>query len=117
VEEKRGLIEPQLKDILFAGRGVRTVIGKRDEAGRTLFPATGTLSSNRIGIEIGRRLLADRDDATLRRRLEELEAREAPRNAAILPFARKPYFCSGCPHNRSTVVPEGSRGGAGTGCN
>ena len=117
IEEKRGLIEPQVKDILFAGRSVRTVIGKHDEAGRTLFPATGTLSSNRIGIEIGRRLLAAGEDPGLRASLEKLEAREAPRNAAILPFARKPYFCSGCPHNRSTVVPEGSRGGAGTGCN
>ncbi|MGE0211769.1 MAG: indolepyruvate ferredoxin oxidoreductase family protein [Parvibaculaceae bacterium] len=117
VEEKRGLIEPQVKDILFAERNVRSVIGKHDEAGRTLFPATGTLSSNRIGIEIGRRLLEAREDAALRSRWEELEAREAPRDAAILPFARKPYFCSGCPHNRSTVVPEGSRGGAGTGCN
>jgi len=117
VEEKRGLVEPQLKDILFCERGVRRVIGKLDEAGRTLFPATGVISSNRIGIEIGKRLLAMRNAPGLRGRLEELEAREAPRNAGVLAFQRKPYFCSGCPHNRSTVVPEGSRGGAGTGCN
>jgi indolepyruvate ferredoxin oxidoreductase len=117
VEEKRALIEPQLKDMLFEDRGVRSVLGKLDESGQALFPATGTLSSNRIGIEIGRRLLARRSDARLQRRLEELEGREAPRNSTVLPFARKPYFCSGCPHNRSTVVPEGSRGGAGTGCN
>ena len=117
IEEKRALIEPQLKDMLFGEETVRRILGKLDENGQPLFPATGTLSSNRIAIEIGRRLLALRGDQALERQLEELAAREAPRDSAVLPFARKPYFCSGCPHNRSTVVPEGSRGGAGTGCN
>ncbi len=117
IEEKRALIEPQLKDMLFGKETVRRILGKLDENGRPLFPATGTLSSNRIAAEIGRRLLVIRSDQALERQLEELAAREAPRDSAVLPFARKPYFCSGCPHNRSTVVPEGSRGGAGTGCN
>ena len=117
IEEKRALIEPQLKDMLFGEGTVRRILGKLDENGQPLFPATGTLSSNRIAIEIGRRLLALRGDQALERQLEELATREAPRDSAVLPFARKPYFCSGCPHNRSTVVPEGSRGGAGTGCN
>ena len=117
VEEKRAVIEPQLKDLLFADRGVRRVIGKLDEEGRTLFPQTGTLSSNRIGLEIGKRLLGICDEAGVAARVGELEARERGAPSNVLPFARKPYFCSGCPHNRSTVVPEGSRGGAGTGCN
>jgi indolepyruvate ferredoxin oxidoreductase len=117
IEEKRALIEPQLKDLLFGDRTVRRILGKLDENGQPLFAATGTLSSNRIAIEIGGRLDALQGDRPLARQLAELAAREAPRNSAVLPFARKPYFCSGCPHNRSTVVPEGSRGGAGTGCN
>ena len=117
IEEKRALIEPQLKDMLFGEGTVRRILGKLDENGQPLFSATGTLSSNRIAIEIGRRILALGGDQALERHLGELVTRETPRNSAVLPFARKPYFCSGCPHNRSTVVPEGSRGGAGTGCN
>ncbi len=117
VEEKRGLIEPQLKDILFGERAGRAVLGKLDEGGRPLFPPTGTLSSNRIGIEIGKRLQASRGDPAMAARISELEEREQAKTLPPVPFDRKPYFCSGCPHNRSTVIPESSLGGAGTGCN
>ena len=58
VEEKRALIETQLKDVLYAGPGAPRIVGKRDEADRPLFPAAGRLDSNHIAVEIGRRLLA-----------------------------------------------------------
>jgi indolepyruvate ferredoxin oxidoreductase len=115
VEEKRGLIEPQLKEALYGFALAPAVVGKRDEKGGVLFPSEGKLDSNQIAIALGRRILERADDAGVRARLAELEARAAH----ALPEAgieRLPYFCPGCPHNTSTRVPEGSRALAGIGC-
>ena len=123
VEEKRSLIEWQAKDILYglpAGRRPM-VIGKTDERGAPLFPSNGELTPGMIARAIGERLhlLSAPDD--LRRQIEErLGRREAIARLAAgnkaASVARVPYFCSGCPHNSSTRVPEGSRAGAGIGC-
>ena len=68
VEEKRALIETQLKDVLYATPGAPRVFGKRDEADRPLFSAAGRLDTNHIAVEIGRRLLArDGDSASVDR--------------------------------------------------
>ena len=63
VEEKRALVETQLKDVLYGTPGAPRILGKRDEADRTLFPAAGRLDTNHIAVEIGRRLLARAGDA------------------------------------------------------
>ena len=68
VEEKRALIETQLKDVLYAAPGAPRVLGKRDEADRPLFPAAGRLDTNHIAVEIGRRLLARGGDPASRDR-------------------------------------------------
>ena len=116
VEEKRALIEPQLKNLLFGKGSVRSVVGKLDEAGRALFPASGSLTVQGIALAIAARLPEGMKDARIQTAVKALESDR--RRAAISPVAvRKPYFCAGCPHNRSTVIPEGSLGGAGTGCN
>jgi indolepyruvate ferredoxin oxidoreductase len=117
IEEKRSLIEAQLKDLLFNDPGAPTILGKADAQGRSLLPSSGALTSGEIGIRIGKLLLERRDDAELRERLRLLEERALETVIPFSPMERRPSFCSGCPHNRSTVVPEGSRGGAGTGCN
>ena len=62
VEEKRALVETQLKDVLYAAPGAPRILGKRDEADRPLFPAAGRLDTNHIAVEIGRRLLARAGD-------------------------------------------------------
>ncbi len=115
VEEKRALIEPQLKDALYGIEAAPFVVGKRDEAGQMLFQSNGALSPNQIAIAIGKRLLERHDDPQLRARVEEQEAlgTRAPEKPAM---DRTPYFCSGCPHNTGTRVPEGSRAMAGIGC-
>jgi indolepyruvate ferredoxin oxidoreductase len=120
VEEKRSLIETQIREQLYNARKRPVVIGKKDEEGEHLFPAFGTLEPNQIALALARRLkaLAGRQGLpeSVEARFEAIEAAEASvRNVADL-VTRIPYFCAGCPHNSSTVVPEGGRGYAGIGC-
>jgi indolepyruvate ferredoxin oxidoreductase len=115
VEEKRGLIEPQLKDICYGRANMPAMIGKRDEHGAQLFQSNAALDPNHIAMAIGRRILELVDDAELAARVseqEKLKAR-APEKPAM---DRTPYFCSGCPHNTGTRVVEGSRALSGIGC-
>ncbi|MDD9984302.1 MAG: indolepyruvate ferredoxin oxidoreductase family protein [Gammaproteobacteria bacterium] len=120
VEEKRALIETQLKDVLYATPDAARILGKRDEADRLLFPAAGRLDTNHIAVEIGRRLLARGGDSALTdhlaTRVAELETILGGGDADLAAMIRTPYFCPGCPHNSSTRVPEGSRALAGIGC-
>ena len=124
VEEKRALIETQLKDLLYATPNAPRIAGKRDEVGRTLFTAAGRLDTNHIAVEIGRRLLARAGDAAfatqgaahVAARVAELEAILSGGDSEPAAMERTPYFCPGCPHNTSTRVPDGSRALAGIGC-
>ncbi len=115
VEEKRALIETQLKDICYAQVSVPAVIGKRDEKGAILFQSNGALDPNHIAIVIGRCILERLNDVQLAARVASQEALEA-RSPEKPAMDRTPYFCSGCPHNTGTKVPEGSRALAGIGC-
>jgi len=116
VEEKRGLIESQVKEILYGTRNTPIVVGKRDEAGEWLLPSKGALDSNRIAIAIGERILEKTRDMQVDRRLAGLKAAEERLAAGRDIATRGFYFCPGCPYNTSTVVPEGSRAYAGIGC-
>ncbi|HKQ25007.1 MAG TPA: indolepyruvate ferredoxin oxidoreductase family protein [Burkholderiales bacterium] len=115
VEEKRALIETQLKETLYGKPGAPEVIGKRDELGKILFQSNAALDPNEIAIAIGRRILERVIDAQLATRVAEQEqlAARVPEKPAM---DRTPYFCSGCPHNTGTRVPEGSHALAGIGC-
>ena len=115
VEEKRGLIEAQLKEQLYGQARAPLVIGKADERGARLFPSAGALDPNHIALVIGRRLTERGLGQRLGNRLGEIEAL-AQQHPAPVGMVRTPYFCAGCPHNSSTRVPEGSRGYAGIGC-
>jgi indolepyruvate ferredoxin oxidoreductase len=115
VEEKRPLIETQLREILY-GRSGLPIIGKHDEKGAWLFHIKGALDPNIIALAIGERVNAYAKSPELARRLDSIRAAEA-RRAELTDFAvRIPHFCSGCPHNTSTKVPEGMRAYAGIGC-
>jgi len=122
VEEKRALIEPQIKDALYARPdGARPrVIGKRDEAGAPLFSSEGELAPATIARALGPRLArlvpGDARAARIESRLADLARIERGRAAIVPSIERKPHFCSGCPHNTSTRVPEGSHALAGIGC-
>ncbi|MEQ9121406.1 MAG: indolepyruvate ferredoxin oxidoreductase family protein, partial [Alphaproteobacteria bacterium] len=112
VEEKRGLIEPQLKEALYGVSADRrpTIVGKQDEAGQTLFPAYAELTPGMIARALADRLKRMGVDEDGKRRIEDALARYdrlSAQSAGNQPPAmgRTPYFCSGCPHNTSTKVP------------
>ncbi len=116
VEEKRGLIEGQVKEILYGTANQPAVLGKKNESGAWLFPSKGALDANQIAIAIGERLLAGRHDEPLARGLAALRQAQDVLAGIHDVAERTPYFCAGCPYNTGTVVPEGSRAYAGIGC-
>ena len=120
VEEKRGFIEDQLVRILYNMDASRrpSVVGKRDENGATLLPSEGELTPTMVASAVVARLRRlGHQSPVLEQRLARLEAFEHPATTrAPMALQRTPYFCSGCPHNTSTKVPEGSRAMAGIGC-
>jgi indolepyruvate ferredoxin oxidoreductase len=116
VEEKRGLIESQAKELLYHLPRRPVIEGKLDDKGAALLPSHGNLSSNQVAIAIAERLLARHDDRRLRERLEALCRAERAAAGYTPALARLPYFCPGCPHSSSTHVPEGSKALAGIGC-
>ncbi|MBI2319428.1 MAG: indolepyruvate ferredoxin oxidoreductase family protein, partial [Betaproteobacteria bacterium] len=134
VEEKRQLIEYQIKEELYnwhPGVRVPRVVGKFDDngewsraegqpAGTWLLPAHYELSPAIVAKAIASRLARlglDRDlGERYRQRLAFLEFKEQALAKPRITALRQPYFCSGCPHNTSTKVPEGSRAMAGIGC-
>jgi indolepyruvate ferredoxin oxidoreductase len=122
VEEKRAFIEHQLIRLLYNMDAARrpSIVGKSDEAGAVLIPSIGELTPTIVARALVARLkrLAV-DDLLMRQfeqRLAKLEAFERPFAAPPSKIMRAPFFCSGCPHNTSTRVPEGSRAMAGIGC-
>ncbi|MBB6309416.1 indolepyruvate ferredoxin oxidoreductase family protein [Xanthobacter tagetidis] len=116
VEEKRSLIEVQVREELYGTANQPVCIGKKDEQGRWMFPVKGALDPNDIAIQLGRRLLAYGDMPDIAQRVGELEEAQRVLAATGDVANRIPYFCSGCPHNTSTKVPEGMRAYAGIGC-
>ncbi len=122
VEEKRKLIEVQVKESIFDDRRGRRVYGwykgggAGADHGEELFPTRYALDPVMIAEKIGQILIEEgRDTDRIRAGLAHLSEARAADNASEI-AARLPYFCSGCPHNTSTRVPEGSRAYAGIGC-
>ena len=125
VEEKRQHIEYQLKEELYNwSEAVRPrVIGKFDEKGEWSLPqggwllhAASELTPAMIAGAIAGRIARFHTSETIARRLAFIRDKEAALARQRLAIARVPHYCSGCPHNTSTRVPEGSRALAGIGC-
>ncbi|MFT6912245.1 MAG: indolepyruvate ferredoxin oxidoreductase [Paracoccaceae bacterium] len=115
VEEKRKLIEGQIKDALFDDLAGRRVYGAR-KGEEVLFTDRYALDPVDIAARIGTVLIEEGcSTAAVQAGLAQIEAARVADNATDI-AARLPYFCSGCPHNSSTKVPEGSRAYAGIGC-
>ena len=116
VEEKRALIETQVKEQLYRKPDAPVVIGKKDENEAHLFPAKGALEPTDIAISVGERLVRMSNDEALKARLVTLKRHKGNKPEGMEVAIRQPYFCAGCPHNSSTVVPAGAHAYAGIGC-
>jgi indolepyruvate ferredoxin oxidoreductase len=117
IEEKRGIIESQFKEYFYdyPGHKPERMVGKNDENNAPLVPWVGELSPRLLAPIVARRLDAIFPNLELQSRAAQL----APQTTGIIEVSgatRTPYFCSGCPHNTSTKVPEGSHALAGIGC-
>ncbi|UWR78059.1 indolepyruvate ferredoxin oxidoreductase family protein [Phaeobacter inhibens] len=121
VEEKRKLIEIQIKEAIFDDRQGRRVYGwYKGGAGamhrEELFPTKYALDPIMIAEKLGQILIEEgRETEAIRAGLIALDDAKRADNAEEI-AARLPYFCSGCPHNSSTKLPDGSRAYAGIGC-
>ena len=116
VEDKLPFLEPAIKDVLYGTFEPPRVVGKRDEEGRMLLPAEGELDADLIARAVASRLrLRGVRVESVVARMAKLE--EAQRAKLVpLPVVRTPFFCSGCPHNSSTVAADDALVGAGIGC-
>jgi indolepyruvate ferredoxin oxidoreductase len=116
VEEKAPIIEQQVRDILYDSVNRPRVLGKRDETGALFLKSNGEFSSAEIALAMGARVARFAPTEELAARmgfLRDVADRVARQDVVA---ARKPFFCSGCPHNTSTKVLDGSRAMGGIGC-
>ncbi|WP_299592114.1 indolepyruvate ferredoxin oxidoreductase family protein [uncultured Microbulbifer sp.] len=121
LEEKRSLMEVQLKEELYnvhlRDPNFPRILGKVDEHDKPLLPMYGELSPAVVAQVLGYLLGEENLNERAKHRLMRLDALAERISAqAGSSVARLPMFCAGCPHNRSTRVPEGSRALAGIGC-
>ena len=119
VEEKVTLTELQVRNALYPLPDARRprVIGHTDEAGRVLLPGFPEISPEDVARALAGRIGHFHTSSRIDERIAFIEAKARQARARkALGIARTPYFCSGCPHNTSTRVPEGSRALGGVGC-
>jgi indolepyruvate ferredoxin oxidoreductase len=121
VEEKRPIIEDEISTILYnlpaSSRPMLT--GKLDENGKPLLKAVGELDPDLMLHVLGERLRSRIDDPALLARIantKPLQTGIPTISYGVKELLRPPSFCAGCPHNTSTVVPDGSIAAAGIGC-
>ncbi len=122
IEEKRGLIEDQLKEQLYswqddhAGRPRPRIVGKKDSQGAELLTSLSELTPAMIARAIAARIAPFFSSPQISQRLNFLTEKEAELAQPRALLERTPHFCSGCPHNTSTTLPKGSRALGGIGC-
>ena len=111
IEEKRSFLELQLRESLYNTSTHPAILGKNDEDGQVLLPATGELDPEKIASVLAR-YLPPRESTTQRlNQIREIATRHREKIGS-----RTPVFCSGCPHNRSTLLLEGQVAAGGIGC-
>ena len=117
VEEKRGIIESQFKEYFYDWPGDKPdlMVGKRDQKGQPLVPWTGELSPRILLPLVAKRLQNFYPEHNFVAMADQILTGNKTM-ISVEGATRTPYFCSGCPHNTSTKVPEGSKALAGIGC-
>jgi len=115
VEEKRSLIETQIKEILFNTNKNIKIIGKLDEENNDLFLSSGSLDPGIIAIKLYKHISQIHSSEKIKNNINNLN-NLLKNNNNVLNVERTPYFCSGCPHNTSTKIPENTRAITGISC-
>ena len=118
VEEKRSFVEAQVRDLLYHDPSRPQVLGKTDQDDRVLVPADGELDPDRLAAALAGVLERHHPIPAIGQWRERQRPAGHPggRSAALPLMVRTPFFCSGCPHNRSVKVPDGALVGGGIGC-
>ena len=114
IEEKRSFIENQLRDCLYSMPNHPRIVGKYTAKGAPLFPMHGEIDADYITLALGPTLLQLGETPGIAARMATIEAIQGRRYDAFM--TRKPNYCSGCPHSRSTRMQEGQITGGGIGC-
>ena len=117
IEDKREQIENSLRDVCYNLTQRPTIVGRLDELGQKLVDDVGDLSTDKIARVIAARIGPFHDSERVKARIAFLNDQlSQAKQRDALTLSRLPYFCSGCPHNTSTRVPDGSRAAGGVGC-
>jgi indolepyruvate ferredoxin oxidoreductase len=111
IEEKRSFLELQLREALYNQPARPSILGKQDENGQVLAPATGELDPEKLAAILARYLPPRESTIQRLNQIREIAARHRENIGS-----RTPIFCSGCPHNRSTLLLEGQVAAGGIGC-
>jgi indolepyruvate ferredoxin oxidoreductase len=114
IEEKRSFVENQLRECLYSMPNHPRIVGKYTEEGALFFPIHGEMDADYVTLALGPRLLQLGEAPEIAARLAIIEAIQGRHYDAFM--ARKPNYCSGCPHSRSTRMQEGQITGGGIGC-
>ena len=117
IEEKRGVIESQLKEYFYdwPGQKPKLMVGKHDENGAPLLPWVGEMDPLLLVPVVAQRLHRFFPQLNLPAKAAQLQAFKSIR-LEVAGAKRIPYYCSGCPHNTSTKLPAGSEASLGIGC-
>ncbi|MCB9991161.1 MAG: indolepyruvate ferredoxin oxidoreductase family protein [Rhodospirillales bacterium] len=117
VEEKREFIEYQLKQYVYNwDKRPKVIVGKYDEKQQHLLPLENDHTVGKVTHVIAQRINRFYHNEQVEKALEFYEAYDKREKGYLPPSLRKPYYCSGCPHNTSTKVPDGSFAMVGIGC-
>ena len=116
VEEKRSFLESQMKEYMFNWDVRPHIVGKYDEDGNWILPSTNELTPAMIALVVAKRLSRFFSSEAMTARVAWIAAKEHELTLPRANFPRVPHYCSGCPHNTSTNVPEDSRALGGIGC-
>jgi indolepyruvate ferredoxin oxidoreductase len=116
IEEKRSFIEMFIRDILYNRTERPTIVGKHDEKGNMLVPAYGELDPDTLVAVIAKRLVGKIDSEEIENRLNQIRNGSSVGMINLNTPSRSPFYCSGCPHNTSTVAPDGALVAGGIGC-
>lgn len=115
IEEKRSLIETQIKEILFNSSKNIKIIGKLDEENNDFFLSSGSLDPGEIAIKLYKYIKQIYSSEKIQNKINNLK-NLIQENNNFFDIKRTPYFCSGCPHNTSTKIPENTRAITGISC-